>query len=468
AEPAQSLSGDPAGTLLGAAALENAYLAGGATPSAQVLPAPAEDDPRLQLPPAAASHLMQLLATKSWTLTEWFTVAAEHGYRAPDHLVADLMAVARVNDTHRENILRLVGPRGQWLAACNPEWSTLSRQADHDDSVWRHGSHQERLQWLTRMRTVDPAAALSALRHTWDSERGEHRAAFIALLATGLGNEDADLLEHALDDRRKEVRQSAVQLLRQLPSSAFAARMAARARAWVRVEKKPLRTRLVVNMPGSLDDSARRDGIEDIHFKNKGIRRWWLRMVVTAAPLSVWESMIGSAARALEIRIEDQWREVMMEAWTNATVLQRNRRWASALLNLEGRRTEKRVVPLVPARERLDYIQAGKADSYLLGVDGTALLEGLPHPWPLGLAERVIALLEDVAGRHSESGRELGQFSRHSHYSTLRSAETHFPFTAVPLLHAAAERVRDPGWQQAFTAAAAHIDHRRSLLKELE
>ncbi|MBA8962753.1 MULTISPECIES: DUF5691 domain-containing protein [Rhodococcus] len=466
-ELAHSVSGDPAETLLGAAALENAYRDGGVAASARVLPAPAEDDPRLQLPPGSASHLMQLLAAKSWTLTEWFAVVAERDYRAPDHLVADLMTSARTNDTHRESILRLVGSRGQWLAAQNPDWSMLVRRSDRTD-VWTHGAHQERLQWLTTMRAVNPAIAMAELSRTWDSERGEHRAAFIAVLGTGLSDADSALLEHALDDRRKEVRQQAVQLLRQLPNSAYAGRMAARARAWVRVEKKPLRTRLVVNMPGSLDDSARRDGIEDVHFKNKGIRSWWLRMVVTAAPLSVWEGMIGSASTALEIRIEDQWREVMMEAWTTATVLQRNPRWASALLHREGRKTERRVVPIVPARERLAYILSGRADSYLLGVDGAALFDGLPHPWPLDLAERVIARLEDVAGRHAETGKDLGQFSRHSHYSTLRSAETHFPFAAAPILRAAAERTRDPGWHQAFATVATNIDHRRTVLKELE
>ena len=101
-ELAQTVNGDPAETLLGAAALENAYRDGGVAATARVLPAPAEDDPRLQLPPASASHLMQLLAAKSWTLTEWFAVVAERDYRAPDHLVADLMTSARTNDTHRE------------------------------------------------------------------------------------------------------------------------------------------------------------------------------------------------------------------------------------------------------------------------------------------------------------------------------------------------------------------------------
>src|SRR3546814_10001463 len=66
-------------------------------------------------------------------------------------------------------------------------------------------------------------------------------------------------------------------------------RMVTRARSWVRLETKPLRPRLAVRLPGSLDDLAFRDGIEDVHYKNKGIRRWWLRQVVTATPLTLWE-----------------------------------------------------------------------------------------------------------------------------------------------------------------------------------
>lgn len=410
---------------------------------------------------------MELLAVRSWTLPEWFAAAAERGYRAPDVLVAELMAIADANETHREDIVRLVGPRAQWLAARYPHWAPPARGADRYD-VWRHGLHRDRLEWFSSMRASNPASAAAELHRTWDSERGEHRAAFIAALATGLGDSDEALLERALDDRSHKVRRHAVHLLRQLPNSAYAARMAARARMWVRVQTKPLRTRLAVNMPGSLDASARRDGIEDFHYKNKGIRSWWLRVVVTAAPLSLWENMIGSAAAAFDIRIEDQWREVMVEAWTTATVLQRNQQWASELLLRKGRKTERRVISIVPAHERLDYILSGRADPYLLGVDGITLVDGLPHPWPLELAKRMIGRLRDVADRHAETGTDLGPLSRHSHYSILRSAETHFPFSAAPLLYAAADHTRDPGWRQAFFTAAANIDHRSTALRELE
>lgn len=385
---------------------------------------------------AALEHFSFLVESKSWALEEWLTYADSLGYRAPDHVVPQLLDMAVADSAHRELLLALAGAHGQRLAGQNPAWASLRRKIDVRDDSWRNGPHHERLQWLTVARAVDPA--------------------------------DENQLERALDDSDKAVRDRAVQLLRRIPDSRYAGRMADRARTWIRVETKPLRRRLVIRVPGSLDNSARRDGIEDVHFKNKGIRGWWLRMVVAATPLTVWEEMAGSAAGALEIPMEERWRSVMTEGWRGATVAQRSNVWAEAFLRRDGRKLDRRIASLVPAETLERYVVSGAADQYLLGVDGRALLDGLPHPWPLPVARRVVAELENVAAQQAGSSSRLGAFSRQNHHTVLRSAETHFPFTAVGLLEKAADRVVDEDWHAAFTAAANAVDRRRRFLSELE
>jgi len=202
-------------------------------------------------------------------------------------------------------------------------------------------------------------------------------------------------------------------------------------------------------------------------YKNKGIRRWWLRQVVTATPLTLWESMAGSPREALTIPIEKQWRAVMIESWIAATVLQKNTAWASAFLERDGRTTDRRIVAIADPRERVEYIVAGHADEYLLGVDGSALLDGIDRPWPLAVAEKLLNALENEAMEHAATGEDLGIHSRHSHFSTLRSVQARFPFDAVPLLQDAAARTSDPGWQQAFTDSAVNIEQRRLRLDVL-
>lgn len=420
-------------------------------------------DQRPQLPDSAARHLLELLAAKSWTLNEWFTAAAR--FRIADDLVPALLDAAIYQHGFREQLLDLAGARGQQLAAQRTEWASLRRF--HGDDRGLATTTAERLQWFREQRRIDPERTVHRLAASWPAESGRQRALFLKALDQGLGSYDVALLERALDDPRVDVQLAAVQMLRRLPTSPFAARMAARARAWLRIEAKPLRPRLVVNLPGSLDGSARRDGIEHVHFKNKGIQRWWLRMVVVATPLRVWEDMIGSAASAWEIPIEDTWRSVIQEGWTSATVLQRNPRWAGAMLLTRGRQTPRHVVPLAPIRQRVFEIRSGLTDHYLLDVDGQALFDGLPHPWPEPVVYKVVELLSATANRQAQSGRSLGPLSRHSHHTTLRRVEAHFPFPAVVLLDRVAERTGDPDWARAFRQAAAGIRRRRRLLEEL-
>lgn len=416
----------------------------------------------------SVEHFLFLVESRSWALDEWLTVADSRGYRAPDAVVPRILEAAISDKPRRERLVALAGVCGQQLAAQNPEWASLRRDADLQEDPWCRGTHRERLQWLNLTRTLDPVSAVARLESTWDTESAEHRAEFVAALESGAGPADEHLLERALDDPYKAVRDRAVQLLRRLPDSRYARRMADRARTWIRVETKPLRRRLVIRIPGSLDSSARRDGIEDVHFKNKGIRGWWLRMVVAATPLTVWEDMTGSATGALEIPMEERWRSVMTEGWRGATVAQRNAGWAEAFLRRDGRKLNRRIASLVSPETLEKYVLSGAADRYLLGVDGRALLDGLPHPWPLPVARKVVAELEKIAAHQARSGTSLGVFSRQNHHTVLRSAATHFPFSAAGLLEDAADRAVDGDWRHAFTDAATAIDRRRLSLLELK
>src|SRR5262249_59366693 len=106
-------------------------------------------------------------------------------------------------------------------------------------------------------------------------------AALLGACATGLSLDDEPLLEVALDDRRKEVRIAAVELLAQLPDSAYARRMAERCTACVRVTGG----RVEVTPPAACDKGMRRDGISPRPPAGIGERAWWLEELVTRTPL---------------------------------------------------------------------------------------------------------------------------------------------------------------------------------------
>ncbi len=198
-----------AGDILDDVALEYAFDRGSVTTTTGSAPTPARDDDRLLLPDAAAARLVELLSARSALLFEWLAEAHRRNYRPPDRQVGMLMEAAAAYRDVREQLLRLAGPRGEWLARQNPAWQDLVRS--DAEEVWRHGSAEQRRAWLHRLRERAPDAARDLLGATWDRETD--RRGLLQVLATNLSEADVPFLDAALGDRRQDVRHRAQGLL---------------------------------------------------------------------------------------------------------------------------------------------------------------------------------------------------------------------------------------------------------------
>ncbi|MDB5298193.1 MAG: hypothetical protein JWO31_4176, partial [Phycisphaerales bacterium] len=241
----------PEARLLAAAAVLSAYEACGRVPmkdgdgraagdtaaavvaAASARPAPASPDVAPACSPRAADFLSQLLAmtdtpAKRQLLGEWFDAAAAARRRVPHAALPDVLEYAAGHRAARPQASAVAGERGHWLMAQNPRWQFgVAAEADPKE-VWATGKPDQRLAALRRVRAADPPAALALVESTWKEDGADERAAFVAALADGLGPADEPFLEAALDDRSKQVRAAAVELLAKLPGSAFVARMVAR------------------------------------------------------------------------------------------------------------------------------------------------------------------------------------------------------------------------------------------------
>ena len=252
------------------------------------------------------------------------------------------------------------------------------------------------------------------------------------------------MLEEALDDRRKDVRRAAVEVLGQLPESEFGERMAARVRKWVRVERKLVRSTLVIVPPEEVDSAARRDGIEDRPNPHTDYRAEYVRQAISSAPLSLWNNMIGGPGKALGMSVDEGWEPILHDAWSTAAVAENNTEWALELIRMRGTATDRRVLPLVPAKALADLLRSGNGDANVLHPGRAAIYDALRGPWPEDITRAVVAQWERVAARRADGGAKAGEFSRYKYVASLRLAETRFPYSAVTLLERAAERARDP------------------------
>jgi hypothetical protein len=414
--------GDPAGRLLDqAAVLAVANRAGRRPPAATETIAPAPQEQLPPAPPAAARRLARILGgERIRALPEWLNAAADHGYRVPSRLLPELLEKGRGDRGLRPAIARAAGRRGVWLALQNTDWAYLVGIGDDpggDAEVWETGTRPQRIAYLTRLRGTDPAAAREALAATWASEPAPDRAALLATFEHGLSGGDEEFLEKALEDRGKDVRQLASDLLARLPGSAYGRRMAARALRCVRPERRArgrhgTETWISVELPEGHDEEMARDGIPfhpsgsfapERAGRPVGTQAAWLREILARTPLSTWtELFAASPADIVCLPVgsggEHDGRSArdVHTGWARAAVRQRDVGWARALLKsgvlVDEPDALAELLTVLPEGERsataADLIRWGESQTDVLRVLGQ-----VPGPWEGPLADAVIATI---------------------------------------------------------------------------
>ncbi|MFG2005304.1 DUF5691 domain-containing protein [Spirillospora sp. NPDC048911] len=439
---------------------------------ALIAPAPAEDVPAAS--EVAAGRLARILRGEQIrVLPEWLEAAAANGLRVPARLLPELLEKGRSDRMLRPAIVRAAGRRGVWLALQNTDWAYLVGAGDDPGGgpdVWETGTRNQRVAHLIRLRGNDPAAAREALRETWAKEPAPDRAAFLATFEHGLSADDEDFLEEALEDRGKDVRQLASDLLAWLPGSAYGQRMAVRARQCVRPEVRTVRARkqtwVVVEAPHSHDEDMARDGVP-FHPTGSfapagkaggpvGARAGWLREILARTPLTTWTELFGlppmeivclPIADAIDSDARGA-RDVHI-GWARAALRQRDAEWARALLKggvvVDEPEALADLLAILPATER-DAAAAGLIRWVEGNPDLLRVLERIPGPWAGELADAVVATLASAAERSSQ---------RYEHTLTqlCRLADQRLVPEAGPRLDALAQRLATEAGVTAGTAA---------------
>ncbi|MEV6932111.1 DUF5691 domain-containing protein [Dactylosporangium sp. NPDC051485] len=429
---------DPAEALLDAAGALTLYRRAGLRARAGLdVPEPAPDDSAIPLVSwAAAARAADLLAVDAVgygtsnavpvrdadgrleLLAEW--LGAVGGRRVPGELLPALLEVGRRHRALRPFVAAAGGSRAEWLARQRPEWGYLGAgvvEAPADDRQgWELGSIGRRVGILTAVRRGGPQGqqrGRDMLAEVWATETPDDRAALLGALATGLSPDDEPLLETALDDRRKEVRLAALDLLALLPGSAYARRMTERTTACVRIAGG----RIQVVPPVACDKGMRRDGLAPRPPAGVGERAWWLEELLTRTPLRVW----GDPEEFLSRPVTDEWAAVLRRGLARAAAGQRDQEWAAALTGrlteevAAGGRPDDRLLlealyDALPsdalAGIAVQVLRRGLAGAAAVGVEH--VLELCPRPWPSALVEAVFGALDDLGGRRSAGWRLAG------------------------------------------------------------
>ncbi|WP_240197461.1 DUF5691 domain-containing protein [Nonomuraea lactucae] len=427
------------GDLLADAAVEVARRRAGRRLVTPDVPPPAPEEEQATVGRRAGERLVRILAGEyERLLPEWLAAAAATGRRVPPYVLPELLDRGGRDRSIRAHLGVLAGQRGRWLAGQHPSWAYLLEEPTGE--TWELGGAADRRAHLRGLRAADPGAARLLLESTWEEETPDDRAEFVGVLSGGLSMDDEPFLERALDDRRREVRQQAANLLTRLPGSRLARRMAGRATACFTVTTGPNAV-ISVEAPLACDKAMERDGVRAKPPRGTGERAWWLQQLIARAPLAIW----GHApARLLAMRIPE-WDGEVKAGWVRAAVLQRDPEWARAMFAWDP--IADLLTVLGPEEQQelaAAFVRRHDHDSQLIMVLG-----GVSPHWREGLATAVLAKIVKLASTQPWNLGELVKLA----------AER-----IDPALGEAAERFSP---EPAVSQVAAALRFRADMLEEL-
>lgn len=301
----------------------------GRTAEEAVAPAPAPAETRPFAPPQLVGLLENAMAAGSWDLfVEFLRQLEATGLLLPAELLPQALGAS--DPAVRERLLPVLGERGRWLSAFNPDWRWVTagtgdlsaRDRDALARRWDEGDIRERCRALETLRAGDAAYARQLLEGSIDKEKPEHRARLLGTLAVGLEADDEPLLDARLGDRAEQVRTVAAELLARIPGSALAQRMRARGEAILRAEPpggKEKSLRIACHPPEEIDKEWTRDGVPAKPPQGRGKRAVWTEAVLGAVPPSAWcEHFSAEPAALIAAVAADQFAPAALAGWTRA------------------------------------------------------------------------------------------------------------------------------------------------------
>lgn len=392
----------PEAALLSAAAAVSLHQQVGQLPAITRQPLPTacdlDDLPRCS---AQANHHLSLMLSGEYAkvLPEWLAAVAAAGKRVPELNLPALLDLGQRKTDLKPTIAAVLGKRGQWLAAQNPDWNFAT--GTEADASWETGNRAARKAVLSRWRSQDPERARNALAATWRQETATEKTAFLETFQIGLSSTDEPFLESVLSDRSKDVRRVAADLLARLPDSHLCQRMSERVHRYVKLEAQTLE----VTLPEALDPDLLRDGIEPKvpYNYSMGEKAWWLLQIVTATPLSVWTETQCTPETLVQAAAQSEWTPVFWGGWRQATIRQRSLAWVPALLELHLAATQdvtylqdddlQQLITLLPQAEQEALVLNQLQTKGLENSAALRLLYQVRSAWSVQLGQAVLNAL---------------------------------------------------------------------------
>lgn len=214
----------------------------------------------------------------------------------PD-MAATLLEIATTQKSLQSLIAKCCGKRGEWLSQFNHAWNFSTTQSSEE--LWQTGTPEQRRTVLKEMRAIDPANARSWVQQVWPQEDAATRTSFLEILKDNVSHDDIAFLETISTDKSKKVKEAALDLLKQIPSSPIVLlyQQILEQAVYLKKEKALLglssKTTLHFNLPASIDEAVFKSGIEKLS-NNKEFTddAFIISQLIKSVPPSFWEKQL--------------------------------------------------------------------------------------------------------------------------------------------------------------------------------
>lgn len=251
-------------------------------------------------------------------LTEFLDLLKDHCQIIAPDLLPELLNYGVKRPHIQTLIIACIGNRGHWLAQFSEDWS-YAQIINKTDDVFFYGKHEERLNFLRKIRSETPDRVLDLLEQVWDSEGFSTKASFLKILQHNLSSKDEAFLNTALEDNRQEVRNQAAILLALIPESQLVQRMQDLASQLVTYD--PKKEAITVGLPASCTKKMKLDGIapRQIFIKDHGPKANQLAQIIAKIPPQWWEKMFCKNPQELFLlAAKTEWKNVFVWGWAMA------------------------------------------------------------------------------------------------------------------------------------------------------
>ncbi|BAY85857.1 hypothetical protein NIES267_53630 [Calothrix parasitica NIES-267] len=399
----------------------------------------------------SGEHLgMMLSGGDSRALPEWLKLLAETKKVVLPKYLPELLAFGKRNNHLRKDILPILGKRGIWLAAQNPDWNYVS--GENTDKIWKNGSLEARKKLLQELRQSEPKKGREQLQNIWSKERAQERSSLLEALEVSVNVDDEPFLKDALDDRSKLVRDVAARLLAQIPESKLVKRMIERVRPLLSLDSKGIE----VELPKKCTLEMTQDGIDESKYiPSLGEKASLLLQMLGCVPPSIWSNEWKKKPIELIKIIEgSKWEKLFLEAWTTATVRSKDIVWAEALLKSSARLYKNlnhidnsivNFLKILPCSQvetlTLEVLQqSSNTPPFNSASPAFPLLIHTPHIWNEEISREVISSIKNCIKNNNQVNNwqfssALGRFSIKISFSIYHEAKDNLTFEESENIH---------------------------------